>query len=332
MNTDPTTFDLAMQSLFALLLFAAVAVAAWGGWRIYGGDAEDRSRLRRRLSVRGDSARARARDPSQPSLLTGGEGTALQQLLGRYSFTRELEGSLKQSMPDVTVEKFLGVCAAIGGGVALVMFAVRGSLLAGGIGLLAGGYLPFIALAQKRLRRQRAISEQLPDGLDFLGRSLRAGHSLPVGLQMMGGELPAPLSEEFGRCHDQISLGTPPEDALKGMVERVDSTDFAFFVTAVLVQRQTGGDLAQVLDNITGMLRQRIQLQNQVKAKTAEGRFTGLILAAFPMVMFVIMYVMSPETAGVLITTTTGKLMLGGALLLSGMGLFVIRKITNVAV
>ena len=330
MTPDPTTAFL-VQLAFAGLVFAAVATATWGGWRAFGGDHAGRLRLRRRLN--NEAAKSdRGGDPDQPTLLAGDDRSVVARLLGRYSFTRELDSSLKQSMPDVTAEKFLGVCCAIGGGLGLMMFAVRGSVLAGLIGFVAGGYLPFIYLANKRLRRQRAISEQLPDGLDFLGRSLRAGHSLPVGLQMMGGELPAPLCEEFGRTHDQISLGTAPEDALKAMVERVDSTDFAFFVTAVLVQRQTGGDLAQVLDNITGMLRQRIQLQNQVKAKTAEGRFTGLILAAFPLVMFVIMYFMAPETAGVLVTTFTGKCMLAAAMGLSAAGLFVIRKITNVSV
>lgn len=322
--------ETAFQLGFALLLFATVAAATYGVLRhLLGEGTNTRGRIRQRL---GDQPRVSATDPNEPTLLGPRNEGNLRQLLGRYSFMRELESSLKQSTPDLSVEKFLGICAAVGGGVFLVLFAVRGSVLAGSVGLLAGSYLPFIWLANKRLRRQRQIAEQLPDGLDFLGRSLRAGHSLPVGLQMMGSELPVPLGEEFGRCHDQIALGTAPEAALKGMAERIDSTDFAFFVTAVLVQRQTGGDLAEVLDNITGMLRQRIQLENQVKAKTAEGRFTGYILAAFPLVMFAIMYVMSPENTGVLVTTTAGKLMLGSAISLSALGLVVIKKITRVQV
>jgi tight adherence protein B len=318
-------------SLFAALLAAFVFLLVWGIWNAFGSGV-DRQLLRRRLISPGGQSGNTGSGTAQTSLLLGGETGAVSQLLSRFSFTRELDLSLKQSMSSVTPEKFLGVAATIGGVLGLAMFSMQGSFLAGLIGFATGGYLPFIYLSNRRLRRQRMLAEQLPDGLDFLGRSLRAGHSLPVGLQMMGSELPAPLCSEFGKCYDQISLGLPPEGALKEMTQRIDSTDFAFFVTAVLVQRQTGGDLAQVLDNITGMLRQRIQLENQVKAKTAEGRFTGVILAGFPLVMFVIMYLMAPETAGILLTTFGGRCMLGGAVLLSVVGLLVIRKITNVRI
>ncbi len=321
---------LMLQQLgFCALVFATVALLVCGSVRAFG-RGEERQRLRSRLIDKKPKAGKKA-DAGQPTLLsTGEQQSALRQMLARYSFTQELESSLKQATGDVTVERFLTVCAAIGAVLGTMMFLVQYSLIAAVIGFVVGGYLPFLWLGNRRMRRQRMIAEQLPDGLDFLGRSLRAGHSFPVGLQMMGDELPNPLCEEFGRCHDEISLGQPPEAALKGMTERIESNDFAFFVTAVMVQRQTGGDLAQVLDNITGMLRQRIQLAQNLQAKTAEGRFTGFILAAFPMVMFVIMYLMSPENAGVLITTTSGKMMLGAAIALCAMGLFVIRKITAV--
>ena len=320
---------MAQQFVFCALLFLTVVLAVWGWTRAFG-KGEERQRIRSRLVDKKPKAK-RGGEPGQPTLLATGEGkSVVHQVLGKYSFTQELESSLKQATGDLTVEKFLTICGVIGGVLGTMMFLVQYSFIAAAIGFAAGGYLPFIWLANRRMRRQRMIAEQLPDGLDFLGRSLRAGHSFPVGLQMMGDELPAPLCEEFGRCHDEISLGRSPEASLKGMTERIESNDFAFFVTAVLVQRQTGGDLAQVLDNITGMLRQRIQLAQNLKAKTAEGRFTGFILAAFPMVMFVIMYLMSPENAGVLITTTSGKMMLGAAVGLSVLGLFVIRKITAV--
>ena len=315
---------------FALLVFGCVALFVWGATQtLFGGEKEHRRRIKQRLSGQSD----RPRSPQeQSSLLLQEKGRAMSELLGRYHFFRELRLSLKQSMPDVTLERFVTVACAAGAGLAVVMLVLTGSTVAAGVGLLVGLYVPFLVVERKKGRRQKMLSEQLPDGLDFLGRSLRAGHSLPIGLQMMGTELPAPLCEEFGRCYDEISLGTGPDDALKAMTERIDSTDFAFFVTAVLVQRQTGGDLAQVLDNITDMLRQRIQLQQQVRAKTAEGRFTGLILAAFPMIMFLILYVMSRPYAELLVTETLGKIFLGGSLTLSAIGLVVIRRITTVKI
>jgi len=137
---------------------------------------------------------------------------------------------------------------------------------------------------------------------------------------------------EFRRCYDQHSLGQPLEDCLKAMASRIESTDFAFFITAVLIQRQSGGDLSEVLRNISGMIRQRIRLQQHVKAKTAEGRFTGYILVAFPAVMFCVAYVMNPAYAGILVHTTTGLELLGTAFGLSMLGLFAIRQITTVKV
>src|SRR6185369_7769124 len=156
------------------------------------------------------------------------------------------------------------------------------------------GYLPFFLLSNKRNRRIRALNDQLPEALDFLSRALKAGHSLSTGVQMMADELPDPLAAEFRQCYDQHSLGQSLDDALKDTSARIESTDFAFFITAVLIQRQTGGDLSEVLRNISSMIRQRIRLGQQVKAKTAEGRFTGYIMVAFPLVMFFIASALSP--------------------------------------
>jgi tight adherence protein B len=122
------------------------------------------------------------------------------------------------------------------------------------------------------------------------------------------------------------------EEALKDMAARIESTDFAFFVTTVLIQRQTGGDLSEVLGNISGMVRQRIRLAMSVKSKTAEGRFTGYILVAFPFGMFLLTYVLNPAYASGMLKTSTGLTMLGVAVALQAMGLFAIKKITTVRV
>lgn len=316
--------------VFSILLFSSAALAAWGiCWIILGWRDESGRRIKQRLHGKRGSGGGTGKEEARLFLQHQHQG-ALGEILGRYHFFQELRAGLKQSMPDLRLEKFLYITLAVAVGVFLTFLAATHSLVVAGIAGLIGAYVPFLVVARKRMRRQKMLAEQLPDGLDFLNRSLRAGHSLPVGLQMMGTELPAPLSQEFGRCYDEVSLGCSVEEALKAMTERIDSTDFAFFVTAVLVQRQTGGDLSQVLENISGMLRQRIQLQQHVRAKTAEGRFTGLILSAFPLVMFVILYTLNRQYAQLLLTTTVGNFFLGGALVLSGLGLHVIRKITTV--
>src|SRR5258706_4719288 len=192
-----------------------------------------------------------------------------------------------------------------------------------------GAYLPYMVVVKKKNKRQRKMAEQLPEALDFLQRILRAGHSLSTGLSMMAEELPQPLSAEFRRCYDEHSLGQPLEDCLREMTGRIESTDFAFFVTAVLIQRQTGGDLSQLLGNISGMIRQRIRLQQYVKAKTAEGRFTGYILVAFPVLMFFIASGMNPEYKKNLLGTSSGLTMLEIAAALIVLGLGTIRKSTT---
>jgi tight adherence protein B len=219
----------------------------------------------------------------------------------------------------------------LGFGGLLLPYALFGSPLIAVVLGLVGLYLPFFQLNRKRNKRQRMIAEQLPEALDFLARVLKAGHSFSTGLQMMADELPQPLSGEFRRCYDQHSLGQSLEDSLRETAARVESTDFAFFVTALLISRSTGGDLSEVLKNISGMIRGRIRLAQQVKSKTAEGRFTGYVLVAFPAVMFLLCYTQNPEYCSKLLRGD-GLYYLGTAFVLQMLGLFTIRKITTVKV
>lgn len=260
------------------------------------------------------------------------EASGLPPGMAEMRFFQGLNKLLIQAFPDWSLMKFLYVVGGMGVGFLLVGWVVSANVIVGLVAALVGAYLPFFTVSSKRSKRQKLIANQIPDCLDFLSRVLRAGHSLTTGLQMMGEELPQPIGVEFRRCYDQHSLGQPLEDCLKTMASRIESTDFAFFITAVLIQRQSGGDLSEVLRNISGMIRQRIRLQQHVKAKTAEGRFTGYILVAFPAVMFCIAYVMNPDYAGVLIHTSAGLKMLGAAFGLSMLGLFAIRQITTVKV
>jgi len=256
----------------------------------------------------------------------------VQGLLGQYEIFHAINRTLLQSAPKLTLQKFLYIVAGSAVGAMFLVFLITTGIIVSLVAAILGATLPFLVLMNKRNKRQRMLSDQLPDALDFMGRALRAGHSMATAFQMMSDELPDPIGGEFRRIFEQHSLGASLEDCLRTAVNRVESTDFAFFVTSALIQRQTGGDLSEVLNNITGMIRARVRLQQHVKAKTAEGRFTGYILAAFPAVMFVVSYCLNKEYAGRLLDNSTGILMLGGALGLQLLGLFVIRKITTVQV
>jgi tight adherence protein B len=239
---------------------------------------------------------------------------------------------LLQAYPELSLAKFVGFVAGLSIFGFMLVTLLSGSLLVGAVTGALGAGFPFLMVSGKRNRRQKLLSEQIPESLDFLSRILKAGHSFSTGLSMMGDELPQPIAAEFRRAYERHSLGQNLEDALRDMASRIESSDFAFFVTAVLIQRQTGGDLSEVLNNISGMIRQRIRLQSHVKAKTAEGRFTGYILVAFPAVMFVLVSVMNPAYSKTLTGTSTGQKLLALAFFLQVLGLWMIRKLTTVRV
>ncbi len=317
--------------LLPILAAAAVMLVVFAGAQMVAAltNAEKR-KLKSRLST-APATRSGANSAHHAITLqrdTGGMAAGLVC----WSFFAKLDRMLVHAYPETSLTRFLAVAAGIGSALLLLTLLLTQSLLLALIAAAVGAYAPYLVLGQKGSKRQRMLTEQLPEALDFLGRILKAGHSLSTGIQMMGEELPQPLAGEFRRAYDQHGLGHPIEECLREMAARIASTDFAFFVTAVLIQRQTGGDLSEVLGNISGMVRQRMSLQQHVKAKTAEGRFTGYILAAFPALMFVIEYVMNPKEAAVLITTSTGLMLLGTAVGLQLMGLFLIRKITTVTV
>jgi len=321
---DPTLLPLLIAASVALFVFGAAQVTA----ALANGE---RRKLHQRLSE-GAGAGGSSASSARSAILSEQEHDILAGALGHFSLIDGLQRSLHHAFPDTTLTRFLAILSGIAIATVAVVFLVTDSLLVAAVGGVLGGWAPLLVLANKRNKRQRLLADQLPEALDFLSRILRAGHSLSTGLQMMGQELPRPMADEFARAFNHHSLGMSIDDALKDMATRVESSDFAFFVTAVLIQRQTGGDLSEVLDNISGMIRQRVRLQQHVKAKTAEGRLTGYILSAFPAVMFVISYMLNPDYASVLIKTNTGLMLLAGALGLQLVGLYFIKKITTVTV
>ena len=315
-----------------ILVAAAVALLVFGvGMAVMGMVNNEKKKLSQRLGGEGKKSGGTA---SLPLSITRNddETSGASTFLVRWRPLEGLHRIVVQAYPNMNVTLFL----CIVGTCALFMFimgtSLTNNLVIACVALALGAYFPFLLLMQKRSRRQRQIALQLPEALDFLSRVLQAGHSFSTGIQMMSEELPDPLKSEFRRCYEQHSLGQPLEDTLKEMATRIESTDFAFFITATLIQRQTGGDLSEVLKNISNMVRQRIRLAQHVKAKTAEGRFTGYILVAFPAVMFVLVAFMNPGYAHNLTGTSVGQKMLGVAFGLQLMGLYAIRKLTTVKV
>src|SRR5439155_11256530 len=158
----------------------------------------------------------------------------------------------------------------------------------------------------KRRVRLKKFAAQLPDALELVARALRAGHSLGAGMHVVAEEMPVPIADEFGRVYAEQNLGIGVEDSLQGICERVANLDLRCFVTSVLIQRQTGGDLAEILDKIGYVIRERYRILGQVKALTAEGRLSGVVLIALPFVLFLVMLHIKPDYVEMLWTDPTG--------------------------
>ncbi|QEL13221.1 type II secretion system F family protein [Limnoglobus roseus] len=192
--------------------------------------------------------------------------------------------------------------------------------------------LPFLWLSFKRKSRLNRFAAQLPDALELTARALRAGHSLAAGLHVVAEEMQAPIAKEFNRVYEEQNLGIQLEDALKNMTDRVPNLDLRFFITSVAIQRQTGGDLAEILDRIGYVIRERYKILGQVKALSAEGRLSGVVLIALPIGLFFLMLFMKPDYEKLLWTEPLGIKMSIGALIGLIVGAFVIKKIVDIKV
>lgn len=209
---------------------------------------------------------------------------------------------------------------------------VTKSWIAGAVAGLVMGALPFIALRLKAAARLRKFEEQFPDATELLARALRAGHAFTTGLSMVAEELPDPVGTEFRLVYDRQAFGMPLTDALRDMAQRVPLVDSRFFVTAVLTQRESGGNLSEVLDNLGRLMRERFTVRREVRTLSAHGRITGWVLAGLTPTLATILFVIAPRHMSLLISDPIGRVMVGIALTLQILAYFVIRRIINIEI
>ncbi len=211
-------------------------------------------------------------------------------------------------------------------------------LMATGLGLLplvtatVGVFMPSVFVRSRIKTRLRMVNTQLGDTLAILSNALKAGHSFFQAIDSVSKEMTGPIAEEFTKLQKEISFGVNTETALENMVSRVGSEDLELMVTAVLIQRQIGGNLAEILDNISSTIRQRVKMKGEIKALTAQGRMSGWVIGGLPFVLAGMMGIMSPDQLKLFITEPLGFVMIGMALLSEGIGILFVKKIVNVEV
>lgn len=259
----------------------------------------------------------------------------LSKLLKRFQFMGRLHLILEQSGQNWTASKLIGISCVTCVAGSLLGMKVR-LLYSPGISAAAfaalGAFCPLFLVLRKRRKAIAAFEEQFPEALDFLSRSMRVGHGFTIGLEMLGVDSPDPLGAAFRRVSNDLQLGSPLEVALGKLVILVPLIDVRFFVSSVLLQQETGGNLGEILSKLSYVIRERFRLKGQVKAASAHGRITGLVLLLMPIAVTGFIMLTTPEYLNALVTDKIGQRMIYGAVFGQIIGYFVIQKIVKIKV
>ncbi len=322
-----------MTAFIALLVFLVVALVAFAvGSLLDQRNAQARLIKDRLASVQ----KAPERNPAADIALLRDEQLSrisiFDTLLRRSARVSAMQEALSQAGMKVRAGNFLLLCVLCGlvAGAAALIFA-RNPAIAWAA-LIIGGFLPYSVVSYRRQKRFEKIEELFPDAIDTLARAVRAGHAFTTALEMISTEVPEPLASEFRQLFEEQKFGMPVRDALMNFTERVPLVDVKFFVTAVMLQRETGGNIAEILGNLSYMIRERFKIQRQVKVHTAQGRLTMALLMGMPPTVVAILLVFSPEFVRPLFYDPIGHTLLVVSIALQTIGYFVIRKIIKIQV
>ena len=261
--------------------------------------------------------------------------TGLKRVLASMQFSQHAAEQIQQAGLNWSPTRLLasmGLMAIPGLGLgSMVPFLMNGYVTAFCLALVFGG-TPYFIVRRKRSKRLGTLEEQFPEALDFLARSMRAGHAFSISLEMLGEELPDPLGQEFRALFNEQNLGAPLDSALRNFTTRVPLLDARFFTSSVLLQKQTGGNLSEILSRLAYVIRERFRLKGQVRAASAHGRLTATILTLLPVGTMLALLVVAPGYLQGMAADPDGKYLIGGAIFAQVLGNFFIKKIINIKV
>jgi len=319
-----------MAILIFLLTFLIVAGVIFGVWVFAGADV-GHEQIRKRMNAVHKAERRG--DVSQSLKLVRDEMLSdvpvLHRILLRWSWSSKLQDFLAQAGMRTKPAKILLLSAVLGlGGYLVAEFFLRKPHLALPLGL-AVATIPFLVVVMKRRRRLHKFEERFPEALDLLGRAVRAGHAFTTGLEMIAKECAEPLAGEFRTTFEEQNFGLPLRDALLNLSERVPVIDVRFFVTALLIQKETGGNLAEILDGLSRVIRDRFRIYREIQVRTAQGRLTAGILIALPIFMAITISIINPNYMNVLFEDPKGPVALAIAGGLQAIGSMILWKIIH---
>ena len=289
----------------------------------------------RSMLRKAEEAPTRKNAKSQNLLRPSEEGVGFAKFLGNFAFTEKLDLVILQSGQNLTSTKLLLSCLVAGAvGFAIgqrFTFILTPELTGACVGAIAS-VLPFYNLLRRRKKRFAQFEEQLPEALDFISRSMRAGHGFTIALEMLAADSPEPLGLAFRKIAHDMQLGGSLPSCLARLIEMYPLVDVRFFTSSVLLQQETGGNLGEILAKLATIIRERFRLKGQVKAASAHGRITGLVLVLMPVGVACFMMVSSPDYLTEMAHDKTGRIMIYGAVIGQIIGYFVIKKIINIKV
>ncbi len=289
--------------------------------------------LRERLAA---VQKAAEREPSEELALLRDEMLseipALDNLLRRSERVSNFQILLSQAGLEMRAGNMLLICLASGIVLAVVAVVIGKQMVFGWAGFFLGALLPYSYASYRRSRRFQKFEELFPEAIDTLARAVRAGHAFTTAIEMISNEVAEPISSEFRKLFEEQKFGMPVRDALLNLAERVPLVDVKFFVTAVMLQRETGGNLAEILDNLSYMIRERFKILRQVRVFTAQGRLTMMLLMALPPVIVMVMLIMNPSFIRPLFTDPMGHAAIVIGITLQTIGYFVIRRLIQIQV
>ncbi len=257
---------------------------------------------------------------------------ALDRALTERGLGANLGTQLARADLKLTVGEFIGLTVITTVSLGGLAHLWRGDVLITAVAGLLGFFAPRAYVGIRRGRRLRAFNDQLGDTINLMVNSIRAGYSILQAMRAVADEMGPPASTEYGRVVQEVQLGIPLEDALKHMLRRVPSEDLDMMITAINVQREVGGNLAEVLESISFTIRERIRIKGEIRALTAQSRISGYMVAMVPVVLAAVIYLINPEFMGLLFEHTCGHIMIGVAAVGIGAGFFVISKVVDIDV
>jgi len=322
-----------MTALIAITVFLVVAAIAFG----VGSLLDQRSARARLLRERLEAVqKAAERQPSEELALLRDEMLseipALDTLLRRSTSVSNLQLLLSQAGLEMRAGNLLMLCVGSAIVFGLIVSVLSKSAVFGAVGVLAGAILPYSYVSFQRSKRFGKFEELFPEAIDTLARAVRAGHAFTTALELIANEISDPVASEFRKLFEEQKFGMPVRDALLNLTERVPLVDVKFFVTAVMLQRETGGNLAEILDNLSYMIRERFKILRQVRVHTAQGRLTMLLLMLLPPLIVSVMLVVNPQFIRPLFSDPMGHTLIVVGITLQTVGYFVIRKVIQIQV